>query len=123
MYTVGCNAFKFYGLPKIHKLDIPLRHIVSSHGSVTYGVAKVLTKILKPLLGKFPTMSTAPKTVQQVNKVTLMPAECLISYDVTALFTSVPVDLALDIIKDLLGRDSTKKERKVLLVQDIILLP
>ena len=27
----------FYGLPKIHKTGNPLRHIVSSRGSVTYG--------------------------------------------------------------------------------------
>ena len=40
------------GLPKIHKWDTPLRPIVSSCGSVTYGVSKELSKILKPLVGK-----------------------------------------------------------------------
>ena len=54
MYPTGCSAPKFYRLPKIHKLDTPLRPIVSSHGSVTCGVAKVLTKIFKPLVGKSP---------------------------------------------------------------------
>ena len=51
-----------------------------------------------------------------------MPGECLSSYDVTALFTLVPVDPALGIIKDLLEKDSTLKERAVILVKDIILL-
>ena len=51
-----------------------------------------------------------------------MPGECLSSYDVTALFTPVPVDPALGIIKDLLEKDSTLKERTVLPVKDIILL-
>ena len=41
-----------YGLPKIHKLDTPLRPIVSSCGSVTYGVTKELANILKSLDGK-----------------------------------------------------------------------
>ena len=54
MYPTGCSAPKFYGLPKIQKLDTSIRPIVSSRGSVTYGVAKVLTKILKPLVGKSP---------------------------------------------------------------------
>ena len=54
MYPTGCSAPKFYGLPKIHKLDTPLRPIMSRHQSVTYGVAKVLTKILKALVGKSP---------------------------------------------------------------------
>ena len=60
--------------------------------------------------------------VEQVNKVTLLPRECLSSNDVTALFTSVPVEPALGIIKDLLEQDNTLKERTVLLVKDIILL-
>ena len=54
MYPTGCVPPKFYGLPKIHKPDKPLRPIVSSCGSVTYGVAKELAKILKPLVGKSP---------------------------------------------------------------------
>ena len=44
MYPKGCVPLKFYGLPKIHKPDTPLRPIVSSCGSVTYGVAKELAK-------------------------------------------------------------------------------
>ena len=54
MYPTGCVPPKFYGLPKIHKPDTPLRPIVSSCGSVTYGMAKELAKILKPLVGKSP---------------------------------------------------------------------
>ena len=50
------------------------------------------------------------------------PGECLSSYDVSALFTSVPIDPALNIIKDLLDKDTTLKERTVMEVGDIILL-
>ena len=51
MYPTGASPPKFYGLPKIHKKNIPLRPIVSSIGSVSYGVAKELSKIIKPLMG------------------------------------------------------------------------
>ena len=54
MYSMGCGAPKFYGLPMIYKQDTPLRPIVSSCGSVTYGVAKELSEILKPLVGTSP---------------------------------------------------------------------
>ena len=60
--------------------------------------------------------------VEQIKHITLAPGECLSSYDVFALFTSVPVDPALNIIKDVLAKDHTLKERTVLAVSDIILL-
>ena len=54
MYPIGCTSPQFYGLPKIHKTNTTSRPIVSTWGSVIYGVAKVLAKILKPLVGKSP---------------------------------------------------------------------
>ena len=123
MYPTGCVPPKFYGLPKIHKPDTPLRPIVSSCGSVTYGVAKELAKILKPLVGKSPHHINSTKDfVEQARQFKLEPGECLSSYDVSALFTSVSKDPALNIIKDLLEKDTTLKERTVMEVGDIILL-
>ena len=96
---------------------------MSSCGSVTYGVAKELAKILKTLVGKFPHhINSTQDFVEQVRHITLVPGECLSSYDVSALFTSVPIDPALNIIKDLLEKDPTLKDRIVMGVNDIILL-
>ena len=124
MYSTGCVPHKFYGLPKIHKPDTPLMPIVSSCGSVTYGVAKELAKILKPLVGKSPHHITCTQDfVEQAKHIKLEPGECLSSYDVSALFTSVPIDPALNIIiMHLLDKDTTLKERTVMEVGDIILL-
>ena len=111
MYPTVCVPPKFYGLSKIHKPDTPLKPIVSSCGSVTYGVAKELAKILKPLVGKSPHHINSTKDlVEQVKHITLGPGECLSSYDVSALFTSVPVDPALNIIMDLLENDYTSRK-------------
>ena len=80
-------------------------------------------KILKPLVGKSPHhINSTQDFVEQVKHITLAPRECLSSYDVSALFTSVPVDPALNIIKDLLEKDHTLKERTIMEVGDIILL-
>ena len=96
---------------------------MSSCGSVTYGVAKELAKILKPLVGKSPHhINSTQDFVEQAKNITLAPGECLSSYDASALFTSVPVDPALKVIKDLLEKDHTLKERTVVEVSDIILL-
>ena len=61
MYLTGCTPPKFYGLPKSIEWA-PLRPIVSSRCSVTYGVAKVLAKVLKPLVGKSPITYKVPGT-------------------------------------------------------------
>ena len=96
---------------------------LASCGSVTYGVAKDLAKILKPLVGKSPHHITSTQDfVDQVKHIKLEPGACLSSYDVSALFTSVPIDHALNIIKDLLDKDNALKERTVMEVGDIILL-
>ena len=113
MYPMGCSSPKSCGISKIHKPDISLKPIVSSWGSATYGVAKVQTKILKPLVGNSPHHTHSTQDfVEQANKVTLLPGECLNSYDVTALLTSVPIDPALGIIKNLLEKDNTLKEEQ-----------
>ena len=42
---------RFYGLPKIHKVNCPMHSIVSACGTSTYNLAKYLTKILKVYVG------------------------------------------------------------------------
>ena len=123
MYPTGCVPSKFYGLSEIHKLDAPLGPTMSSCGSVTYDVAKELNKILKPLVGKSPHhINSTHDFVEQVKHVTLAPGECLSSYDVSVLFTSVPVDQALKVTKDLFEKDPTLKQRTVFPVEDTTLL-
>ena len=84
-------------------------------------MAKELAKILKPLVGKSPHhINSTQDFVELVKHITLAPGECLSSYDVSALFTSVPIDPALKIIKDLLAKDPTLKDRTDIGIDDII---
>jgi hypothetical protein len=55
------STAKFYGLPKIHKENIPLRPIVSLPGSPTYELSKYLAMILHPLV------KTSPNTINNAN--------------------------------------------------------
>ena len=72
-------------------------------------MAKVIAKVLKPLVGKSPHHKQSTRDfVSKVREVTILPGECLSSYNIPALFISVPIDPALNIIKDLLEQDDTE---------------
>ena len=57
--------------------------------------------------------------MSKMSKFTLGPKECLVSYDVTALFNSVPVEECLYIVKDLLSADDTLESRTELNPQQV----
>ena len=80
VYPTGASAPKFYGLPKIHKEDVPLRPIVSSIGSVTYGVAKELSTIWKPLVGNSSYhVNNSREFAEEIRNIKLERGECLTS--------------------------------------------
>ena len=50
--------------------------------------AKELARILKPLAGRSPySVQNTKDFVEEVKSINLQPEECIISYDVKALFT------------------------------------
>ena len=123
LYPTGASSPKFYGLPKVHKQGMPLRPIVSSIGAVTYQSAKELSKVLKPLLGKSPHhVHNNEYFLQHLKGIQLGPDEVIISYDVKALFTSVPIQPALIFIEKLLEEKPGLLERTSMTVKNIICL-
>ena len=52
--SYGMQCTQILWAPQDPQTGHSFRHIVSSRGSVTYGVAKVLKKIPEPLVGKSP---------------------------------------------------------------------
>ena len=120
MYLTGAGSPKFHGLPKIHKPDTPLRPIVSSTGTVSYNTAKELAKILKPLVGmSIHHLQNYKDFIQQLKDVRLQQDESIISYDVKALFTSVPIQPVLNIITNKLENDKDLKQRTSMTVGHI----
>ena len=63
LYPTACAIPAFYGLPKVHKNDWPLRPIVPSIGSVSYEVARFIADILSPLVGKSPATLRTRRTL------------------------------------------------------------
>ena len=99
---------KIYDTPKSNKEAAPLRPIVSSIGSLTYNAAKVLADILGPLVGKTSHhIMDSGDFVKKTSNVEVNPGQKLISYDVSALFTSIPVPDAIIAVKEKLENDDT----------------
>ena len=91
---------KLYGLPKIHKDGAPLRPIVSSINSPTYKLAQFLAKILQPTAERCASyVRNSQHFIERVKDIVLDPTDLLISFDVTSLFTMIPISEAIESIK------------------------
>ena len=95
LLTEVCSTtnIKTFGLTKLHKPGTPMRPIVSFCGSPTYQLSKYLKTILQPRckLQSMENLIDAIKTVQ-------IPDDHE-SFDVKSLFTSIPLQLALQCTK------------------------
>ena len=121
LYPTGAGSPKFYGLPKIHNEGTPLRPIVSSIGAVTHSTSKELSRILKPLVGKSPHhICNNEDFMEHLKGITLGPDEAMVSYDVRALLTSVPIKPALEVIEKLLKDDPDLQKRTTMSTKHIM---
>ena len=89
---------------RIHKERVPLRPIVSSIGSVTYGLSEHLAGLLAPLVGNTNfTVKDSTDFVHFTKTLTLTNDDAMVSFDVQSLFTSVPTDVACEVAKKKYG--------------------
>ena len=87
---------------------------------ITYNSAKYLAKVLSPLVGQTEQHVKHTKHFATVIKnKTKNEDELLVSYDVSALFTSVNVDKALKVINDRLLADTSLSKRTPLSTEHI----
>ena len=109
-----CQPPQIYGLPnyKIHKENRPLRPIESSIKSPTYYLAKELPRILRPLAGKNGfSVHNSTHCITTLTEVTIMEEDQMVSFDVSNLFTKVPIPEAVEIISKRLKEDNSLNER------------
>jgi len=98
IYCSDGNLPRAYGLPKIHKPNCPLRIIVSTINSPLFSLAIFLKDILQGGLDN--SLGFVANSYQLVRELKGSKTNhCLVSLDVTSLFTNVPIELALESIE------------------------
>ena len=88
---------KCYGLPKIHKKDVPFRPIISLINSPTHFLAKIIYNEIKHSI-KIPAshINNSLHLKQKLESVIIPDDHILLSLDVISLFTNIPLQLVLD---------------------------
>ena len=94
----GSRLAHLYGLPKTHKKKLAMRPILSATGTYNYALAKWLDAKLKPLSVNENTITDIFAFTNEICGVKINPGEILVSYDVSSLFTNVPLDETIDIL-------------------------
>ncbi|KFD50276.1 hypothetical protein M514_08904 [Trichuris suis] len=111
-YISNTQCPELYGLPEIHKPEVPLRPVVSSIESVTARLGPYLKTIIRPLTGsKMFAVKNSKEFCAEIKNLRLDSSDILASYDVKDLFTSIPMDVTLDALEKLLDVDSTLAQR------------
>ena len=103
VYPRWSQSARMYGLPKLHKKivvegKIPhFRPINSSNGSYNYGIAKFVSKMLDPYVSK---KYSAKDTFNFLKKLNEQKNVFMVSYDVTTLYTNIPLNETIQIVVD-----------------------
>ena len=95
-----------YGSPKIHKPGTPLRPILAAYNTATYNLAKFLAQLLEPYTTNLYTTNNSYQFQKRIINLQHPPGSVLASFDVTSLFTNIPINEAIEIICNTIFRDS-----------------
>ena len=96
----GSRLAHLYGLPKTHKEQLAVRPILSATNTYNYSLAKWLDGKLKPLSCNQYTVTDTFRFADEVRGFEIKNGEILVSYDVTSLFTNVPLEETIEILAE-----------------------
>ena len=105
LYVTGSTPGILYGLPKIHKAEVPLRPIFAAYKAAPYKLAKYLVPILSHLTKNKYTVENSYLFVKEVTGLKNVGACFMASMDVENLFTNVPLAETIDICIELLFKN------------------
>ena len=106
IYPTSSQPGRFYGTAKLHKVaegchdvdQLPIRPIISNIGTATYKTSKHLAKLLAPLTKSRYTIESTRDFIAYTKKLKIRDNYDMVSFDVSNLFTNVPLDFTINLI-------------------------
>ena len=96
LFASGSNLGLLYGLPKIHKLNVPLRPILSAVNLANHALAKFLVPLLSNLTKNEFSLTNSFNFAHEIKSQN--SNHFMVSFDVESLFTNVPLFETVDLI-------------------------
>ena len=102
--TTGSQRSRMYGLPKTHKEGTSLRPILFMTSSSHHELGKWLAGLLQPVLERFSShcISDSFTFAKIMQNLVIDPNIFMCSFDVSSLFTNVPLDETIKICSEAL---------------------
>ena len=123
MYPSDAIPPRLYGLIKAHKPEkgYPMRTVVSTIGTAFYGTSKFLVDLIQPTLDKNEIrVKNSTSFVNEAKTWSINHDEVQVSYDVVALYPSVPIKKAILAMVDIINSDfEAVTTRTKLTIEDI----
>ena len=114
------NPPKLNALPKIHKPNIPIRPLINNTQAPSHKIAKHLDKLIRKHINL--TNNTSVKNnielVKKLEHIHILHNSTLASFDITNLYTNVPVKDTIQTLEQLLRQNNTPETH----IQEIITL-
>nr|CAH8856726.1 unnamed protein product [Trichobilharzia regenti] len=116
------NASKMYGNIKIRKPGYSILPIVDFRNTPTYELSKHLALVLGPIRNRSRSrLTNSYEMKNKLNDIQLENNETMVSFDITSLYTNIPVNMALEAVEKELTADPELAYRTKLPIEEIIL--
>ena len=100
LYVNGSSPSVLYGLPKVHKVNMPLRPILAAFSTPSYKLAKFVISAFNPFVNNDFTLKNSYNFVDFLKGKVFPSTAFLTSFDVTSLYTNIPIKETIDIAVD-----------------------